>query len=92
LTIDQLDIEGLLGFAESVLLNAGRLWEASDGDQRQRLQWALFPNGLVFSDGKIETGLTCLAFSDLAGFSGEKNHLASPPGLRHIGGRLRRAA
>ena len=44
--LDQIDVEGLLGFAEYVLTNAARLWMEATAEQRPRLQRALFPEGL----------------------------------------------
>jgi hypothetical protein len=43
--LDQLDVEGLLGFTEYVLTNAARLWMEATAEQRPRLQRALFPEG-----------------------------------------------
>ena len=70
-----------MGFAETVLLDASRLWLNGDADQKQRLQWALFPEGLRFEDGTIGTGVTCLAFSSLAAFGGTEVRMASPSGI-----------
>jgi hypothetical protein len=51
----ELDVEGVLGFAEHLLFNTGRLWQEFGLDQKQRLQKVLFPNGLHFSDGFLGT-------------------------------------
>ena len=48
--LDDLDVEGVLNFAEHVLTNAGRLWTELSLDQKQRLQQVLFPKGVTYSD------------------------------------------
>jgi hypothetical protein len=58
---EEIDVEGLLGFAEHVLGNAARLWLDATSEQRQRLQRVLFPEGLRFKDGRFGTAVTCLA-------------------------------
>ena len=90
--LDEIDVEGLLGFAEFILSNAARLWSESTHEQRQRLQRVLFPEGLRFKDGRFGTAVTCLAFTKLQPISSQENALASPTRLNLIGGRLRRAA
>jgi hypothetical protein len=45
--LEEIDVEGLLGFAEHVLGNAARLWLDATADQRQRLQRVLFPRRVV---------------------------------------------
>ena len=64
-TLDELDVEGILGFAEHVVTNAAHLWTEASLDQKQRLQQVLFPEGLVFDGERFGTAVTCLAFSDL---------------------------
>jgi len=46
--LDEIDVEGLLAYAEHVLSNAASLWRTTTGEQRRRLQYALFPEGLRF--------------------------------------------
>ncbi len=36
--LDELDVEGILGFADHILTNAARLWLEASLDQKQRLQ------------------------------------------------------
>lgn len=45
--LEEIDIEGVLGFAEHVLEQPARLWSESSLDQRQRLQKVLFPHGVT---------------------------------------------
>ena len=56
------DVEAVLNFAEHVILNAARLWTEFSSDQKQRLQKALFPQGVTFVDGIYKTTETCLIF------------------------------
>ena len=44
--LDELDMEGALGFAEHLLRNAGRLWSEASIEQKQRLQRVFFPSGV----------------------------------------------
>jgi hypothetical protein len=77
--LDQLDIDGVLAFAEHVVTNAARLWMELDLVQKQRLQQVLFPEGLRFDGERFGTAATCLAFKKLDGNSGPEFGMASPP-------------
>ena len=75
------DVEAVLAFAEHVLLNAARLWAEFSSDQKQRLQKVLFPEGVSFEKGIIQTAVTCLIFKLLPEAQGEKLSLATLPGI-----------
>ena len=61
--LDELDVEGLLVFAEYLLSNAGRLWMEASLEQKQRLQNVLFPRGVTWSrDGGCGTAETSIIF------------------------------
>jgi hypothetical protein len=60
--LDELDVAGLLDYAEQVLASPARQWLACSTDQKQRLQKALFPRGLTFAEGVLETTETCVLF------------------------------
>src|SRR4029450_5663237 len=64
--LEELDVEGILAFAERVLPRAADLWVQASLDQRQRFQQLFFPDGIAF-DGKgfVGTGATARAFSYL---------------------------
>ena len=79
--LEEIDIDGVLGFAEFILSNAARLWSESTQDQRQRLQRVLFPEGPRLKNGEFGTAITCLAFTQLQAISGQENELASPTGF-----------
>ena len=79
--LDQLDVEGLLGFAEHLLTNAARLWAELEPDQKQQLQRVLFPEGLRFDGERFGTAVTCLAFTQLRPSTSSKNGVASRVGF-----------
>jgi hypothetical protein len=60
--LSQLDVDGVLAFAEHVLTNGARLWMELGLDQKQQLQQALFPEGLRLDREEFGTAVTCLAF------------------------------
>jgi site-specific DNA recombinase len=64
--IDELDVEGILAFAERVLPRAADLWVQAPLEQRQRFQQLFFPEGMAF-DGQrfVGTAATAPAFSYL---------------------------
>lgn len=80
-TVEQLDLEGLLGFAEHVLGNARALWVQATAEQRVRLQAVLFPEGVPFDGARFGTAATCLAFAQLPEPGGQRDGVASPTGF-----------
>ncbi|MDP6373109.1 MAG: recombinase family protein [Vicinamibacterales bacterium] len=82
--LEEIDVEGLLGFAEHVLGNAARLWVEARPEQKLRLQRALFPEGLRFKDGRFGTAVTCLAFMQLAEPNTQESSMASPTGFEPV--------
>ena len=77
--LDQLDLDGVLAFAEHIVTNSARLWTELDLAQRQRLQSVLFPEGLRFDGERFGTAVTCLAFKRLDGTGESNSGMASPP-------------
>lgn len=64
--LEELDVEGILAFAERVLPRAADLWVQASLDQRQRLQQLFFPQGVAFDgNGFFGTVVTAPAFSYL---------------------------
>jgi len=59
--IEEFDIDGVISFAETVIMNACRLWTEATLQQQQRLQKVLFPKGVTYSSksgfGTTETSL-----------------------------------
>ena len=79
--LDELDIEGLLGFAEEVLARPSRFWVEATLDQRQRLQRALFPAGVTYAAGEFGTAETSFIYRMLRVVDGEKTSEVSPAGF-----------
>jgi site-specific DNA recombinase len=83
--IEEIDIEGVLGFAENIILDARRLWTEGTLDQRQRLQKVLFPSGVTYSNqAGFGTKETSLFFRWLALVQEKKDNLASPTGFEPV--------
>jgi len=71
------DVEGVLAFAEHVMVNATALWVNVAADGKRALQGALFPNGLEWDGQKFGTVVTCTAFSYLREISDSTERVAS---------------
>ena len=81
--LDELDVEGVLGFAEHVVLNAGRRWTEAALEGRQRLQGVLFPDGVSYLKGEgYRTPEVCPLFKDLRQLRLVKSTVAGPFGLK----------
>jgi hypothetical protein len=63
--IEEIDVEGLLRYAEFVMEGAAALWTDASPQRRVHLQSVLFPEGLRFRDDRFGTAVTCLAFAQL---------------------------
>ena len=64
--LEELDVEGILAFAERVLPRAADLWVQASLEQRQRFQQLFFPHGISFHGNRfVGTGATAPAFSYL---------------------------
>jgi site-specific DNA recombinase len=82
--LDELDVEGVLAFAEHVVLNARRLWSEYDLKRRRHLQKVLFPSGLHFDGEGFGTPVTCLFFKDLEAETGAESQMVSPTGFEPV--------
>jgi hypothetical protein len=80
-SVEELDVETVLAFAETTLTNAARLWTDASLDQKQRLQSVLFPEGVTFDGVRIGTTATCLAFNQLPTSRDKDAGMASPLGF-----------
>ncbi len=80
-TLEDLDVEAVLGFAEEILLDAPRLWIEFNLDQKQRFQRVVFPEGLVFEDGGFRTAVTNPIFSYLQGFHLQNEEVVARTGF-----------
>ena len=64
--LEELDVEGILAFAERVLPRAADLWVQASLEQRQRFQQLFFPDGIAFDGNRfVGTRVTAPAFSYL---------------------------
>jgi hypothetical protein len=83
--LEELDVEGILAFAERVLPSASNLWVHSSLAQKQRLQQVFFPEGIRF-DGErlVGTGTTSPVFNYLGAVSDEKKELVDQTGIEPV--------
>ncbi|HEY4645890.1 MAG TPA: hypothetical protein VIH25_06380, partial [Steroidobacteraceae bacterium] len=51
--VDELDVEGILAFAERILPRASDLWVQASLDYQQRLQQLFFPEGIAFDGNRF---------------------------------------
>ena len=58
-----------------------RLWVETSSEQKQRLQKVLFPEGVTFKDGVIQTAAISLLFKLLPELQEAKSSLATLPGI-----------
>lgn len=79
--LEELDVEGILNYAESLLLNAAATWKKSEADAKRRLQSFLLPDGVSFDGERFRTAETCLSYGHLGQNSGPDSHLVSPGGF-----------
>jgi hypothetical protein len=56
---ESLDLEAVLKFAGRLLGDPAEMWRLGSLAQRQRLQRLLFPEGVTWRDGRVETVVTC---------------------------------
>ena len=64
--LEELDVEGILAFAEGVLPRAADLWVQASLEQCQRFQQLFFPEGITFDGNRfVRTAATAPAFSYL---------------------------
>src|SRR5690606_42040925 len=83
--LDELDVEGILAFAERVLPRAADLWVQASLDQRQRLQQLFFPEGIAFDgSGFVRTAASTRAFSYLTEIRPAKTSLVDLTGFEPV--------
>ena len=83
--LEEMDVEGILGFAERVLPRAADLWVQASLEQRQRLQQLFFPEGISF-DGKdfVRTAVTAPAFNWLQPSEPSKTRVVDQTGIEPV--------
>ena len=83
--LEELDVEGILAFAERVLPRAADLWVQASLAQRQRFQQLFFPEGIAF-DGNcfVGTAVTTRAFSYLQGIWTRNERMVDQTGIEPV--------
>jgi hypothetical protein len=88
--VDELDVQGILAFAERVLPRASDLWVQASLDQKQRLQQLFFPDGVAFDGNRFNrTAATAPFFKYLAPSESAEEGLVSQEGIEPSTRRLR---
>jgi hypothetical protein len=88
--LEELDVEGILAFAERVLPSASNLWVQSSLNQKQRLQQLFFPEGIGFDGNRFNrTAATAPFFNYLAPSESAEEGLVSQEGIEPSTRRLR---
>ncbi len=83
--LDELDVEGILAFAERVLPRASDLWVQASLEQRQRFQQLFFPDGIAFDEnGFVRTAVTAPAFNYLRPVDAGKEGLVDLTGIEPV--------
>jgi hypothetical protein len=89
-TLEELDVQGILAFAERLLPSAANIWIQASLEQKQRLQALFFPEGITF-DGTAfyRTNITGCGFGYLERSEAGGNEMVSPLGVEPRTNRLR---
>ena len=83
--LDELDVEGILAFAERVLPRAADLWVQASLEQRQRFQQLFFPDGISFDgNGFVRTAVTAPAFSYLQPIESGNERVVDQTGIEPV--------
>ena len=83
--LDELDVEGILAFAERVLPRAADLWVQASLEQRQRFQQLFFPQGISFDGNRfVGTRVTAPAFSYLRPIEGANERMVDQTGIEPV--------
>ena len=88
--VDELDVEGILAFAERILPRASDLWVQASLDYKQRLQALFFPEGIAYDGNRFNrTAATAPLFNYLAPSEGAEEKMVSRVGIEPTTRRLR---
>ncbi len=87
---DELDVQGILAFAERILPRASDLWVQAPLDYKQRLQALFFPEGIAYDGNRFNrTAVTAPLFNYLAPSASADERVVSPEGIEPSTNRLR---
>jgi site-specific DNA recombinase len=88
--VEEIDVEGILAFAERVLPRAADLWVQASLDQKQRLQQLFFPDGIAFDGNRFNrTAVKAALFKYLAPIESADEKEVSRDGIEPSTRRLR---
>ena len=88
--VNELDVEGILAFAERILPRASDLWVQASLDFKQRLQELCFPEGIAFDGNRFNrTAATAPLFNYLAPSESADEKMVSQEGIEPSTRRLR---
>lgn len=83
--VEELDVDELLEFAESVLPNAARTWADAAPDTKRRFEQALYPEGVVYDPAEtFRTVPTPLVFKSLEVADGGKSRVVARTGFEPV--------
>ena len=87
---DELDVHGILAFAERILPRASDLWVQASLDYKQRLQTLFFPEGIAYDGNRFNrTAATAPLFNYLAPSESADEKMVSREGIEPSTRRLR---
>ncbi len=88
--VDELDVQGILAFAERILPRASDLWVQASLDYKQRLQQLFFPEGIAHDGIRFNrTAVTAPLFNYLAPSESADEKMVSRVGIEPTTRRLR---
>src|SRR6185503_6586026 len=88
--VDELDVQGILAFAERILPRASDLWVQASLDYKQRLQALFFPEGIAYDGSRFNrTAATAPLFNYLAPSESADERMVSRLGIEPRTRRLR---
>jgi hypothetical protein len=80
--VDELDVAGILAFAERILPRASDLWVQASLDYKQRLQRLFFPEGIAYDGNRFNrTAATAPLFNYLAPSENADERVVSQTGI-----------
>ena len=83
--VDELDVQGILAFAERILPRAADLWVQASLDYKQRLQQLSFPEGIAFDGNRFNrTAATAPLFNYLAPSQSADERVVNPLGIESV--------
>jgi site-specific DNA recombinase len=89
-SIEEIDVQGILAFAERILPRASDLWVQASLDYKQRLQQLFFPEGIAFDGNRFNrTAATAPLFKYLAPSESPDERVVSREGIEPSTRRLR---